>query len=148
MLLTLGEIWPVLERLSREGIKFRVVVINNSGSTRGLGLPNGNEVRGKKWQLAKVDRMVCQWDLGVCPQIKQPNGRYHKEENKAVTCWRCGVPCVTFDRTKNWYGDIKRLLTDHRYRRQQGSKGPERAKAWSPQAVSEQWLKIMRRHKK
>lgn len=141
MLKTLGTIWPALSLLSAEGIRFRFLIVNDTGSTHGLVLP-GNEVVGKKWKLSEVNDVVMKFDLGVCPQLRQPDGRYHKDENKAVTLWSAGVPCVSFARTKDWYGDLRKLLTDWRFRQKQGAKGIERAKEWQPASVVKQWKKM------
>jgi len=144
MLATLGSIWPVLERLSRDGVRFRVLIVNDTGNTYGLTLPGGNQVVGKKWRLNEVYPTIAKCDVGVCPQVKQDDGRYHKDENKFWTCQVCGVPCVSFARTKDWYDDLRRLLTDWRFRARQGAKGPARAaKAVSPKVVSARWYEVI-----
>ena len=141
MLNTLGGIWPVLQRLSMS-IRFRVLIVNDTGNVRGLALPH-NEVVGRRWKLDEVHSVISKCDIGVCPQVKQADGRYHKDVNKAVTCWTCGVACVTFGRTKNWEGDLRRLLTDWRFRNKQGYKGITRAKKWSPSVVAKRWLEVI-----
>lgn len=153
---TLGDIWPVFQRLARDGVMFRILLINDTGSARGLqpitafsgprrGFPPVNhiEVTGRKWKLNEVHKVIAGCDVGVCPQVKQADGRYHKDQNKAVTCWACGVPCVTFNVTKNWYADLRKFLTDFRFRAQQGKRGIDRAKKWSPENVSKTWLKVI-----
>lgn|GEM_PF-3892122 len=139
---TLGAIWPVFVRLTQRGIRFRVLIVNDSGNTQGLVLL-GNQVVGRKWKLDEVYRVVSQCDVGVCPQVKMEDGRYHKDENKAVTCWTCGVPCVSFARTKDWDGDLGKFLTDWRFRATQGRRGIERAKQWAPKAVAQKWLEVI-----
>lgn len=142
MLKTLGAIWPALERLSRERVPFRVLIINDTGNTHGLSLPL-NRVSGKRWELDEVYPTLAKCDVGVCPQVKQADGRYHKDMNKAVTCWMCGVPCVTFRTTKDWYGDLRKLLTNWQFREKQGYKGIVRAKAWTPGVVVKRWEQVM-----
>lgn len=144
MLKTLGKIWPVFVRLTQRGVRFRVLIINDSGNTHGLRLP-GNPVVGKKWELSKVYPTIAKCDVGVCPQVKEADGRFHKDENKAVTCWMCGVPCVSFRRTKNWENDLHRLLTNWQLRKKQGRKGVERAKAWLPANVVKKWKGVFRK---
>lgn len=147
MVKTLGAIWPVFVRLTMRGVKFRVLIINDSGSTHGLRLP-GNQVVGKKWVLKDVYPTLAKCDVGVCPQVKEPDGRYHKDENKAITCWWCGVPCVSFRRTKNWEGDLYKLLTDWQHRKKQGEKGPGRAAAWLPANVVKKWKGVFEKEMK
>jgi len=154
---TLGTIWDTLQRLSREGIPFKVLLINDTGNTHGLILGGGfssihghfivNEVVGMKWSLGKVYPTLAQCDLGICPQLKQPNGRYHKDENKAYTCWVCGIPCVSFARTKNWYGDLKKLLTDWKLRERQGKRAITRAKEVAPSKVADTWMRVITRER-
>lgn len=140
MLRTLRSIWPVLVRLSVRGVKFRVLIINDSGNTHGLKLPF-NKVVGKTWKLAEVYPTIAKCDVGVCPQVKEADGRYHKDPNKGVTCWMCGVPCVLFT-TKDWEGGLYKLLTDWRFRKKQGEKGVNRARAWLPANMVRRWQKV------
>lgn len=153
---TLDTIWPALERLSGGGVPFRLLLLNDTGNTHGLTLTGGpggypfisplpvrNVVVGQKWKLAEVYPIVAKCDVGVCPQVKQADGRYHKDQNKAVTCWMCGVPCVTFNITKDWHGDLYKFLTDWQFRAGQGKKAIQRAKAWLPGNVAKQWRKVM-----
>jgi hypothetical protein len=140
---TLGGIWPVFQRLALIGVRFRILLINDTGSRRGLPPILFTEVLGRKWKLDEVHKRVAGCDVGVCPQVKQPNGRYHKDWNKAVTCWTCGVPCVVFNITKDWFGDLRTCLTDWRYRERQGKRGIERAKKWSPGSVAGVWKEVI-----
>lgn len=152
---TLGTVWGTLQRLSREGVPFKVLLINDTGNTHGLILGGGwsathghfiaNKVVGVKWSLDKVYPTVAKCDLGICPQVKQSNGRYHKDENKAYTCWVCGIPCVSFARTKSWYDDLKRLLTDWKLRERQGRRTIARAKEVAPAQVARVWMKVIKR---
>lgn len=135
---TLVPIWPVLQRLAMSGLRFRLLLINDTGSTRGLTLPFC-QVVAKKWRLDTVYREIAECDIGICPQEKQADGRYHKDENKAFTYWLCGVPCVSFRRTKDWFGDLRKLLMDHRFRQQQGPRGIKRAEAVHPKKVAGRW---------
>jgi len=91
---TLKPIWPILQRLVQFQLRFRVLLINDTGNTRGLTLPFC-EVVAKKWRLDTVYREIAQCDIGICPQEKQADGRFHKDENKAYTYWICGIPCVS-----------------------------------------------------
>lgn len=143
MLKTLGVIWGALTRLAQQGLRFKILVINDSGKTHGLTLGPFNPVIGKKWTLDGVDKMIAQCDVGVCPQLKLEDGRYHKDENKAVSCWSAGVPCVSFRRTKDWEGDLRRLLTDWTFRKSQGRKAIERAKEWTPDRIAKRWEQIL-----
>jgi len=160
--------WGVLERLTGKGIRFRVLLINDAGKTHGLTLGGmvpswqgrqgdpasrhlflggqihgANEVVGRRWRLNDVDAVIAKCDLGIAPQVKQHNGRYHKDENKAYSFWKCGVPCVSFVRTKNWYGDLKKLLTDWQFRARQGKWGIERAKEVAPEMSAALWAKVI-----
>lgn len=143
MLETLGSIWPVIQRLSRDGVAFRVLIINDTGNTHGLKLPSGL-VSGKRWKLEDVYPTLAKCDVGVCPQVRQVDGRYHKDENKAVSFWMCGVPCVTSGITKDWYGDLRKLLTNWKLRDRQGYKGIVRARAWLPAAVANRWESVLK----
>ena len=159
MLKTLDTVWPALERLTGEGVRFKLLLINDTGNTHGLRLrgqrgrypillpplPANNIVVGQKWKLSEVYPTIAKCDVGICPQMKQPDGRYHKDENKAVTCWMCGVPCVTFNITKDWYGDLHKFLTDWQFRAGQGKKAIQRAGEWLPENVAKKWQKIIRR---
>lgn len=141
MLKTLGAIWPALFRLSVRGLKFRVLIINDSGNTRGLSLPF-NEVVGKKWELGEVYPTLAKCDVGLCPQVKEADGRYHKDWNKALSFWTCGVPCITFGITKSWENDLYKLLADWRLREKQGGKGVVRARGWLPVKIVKRWKEI------
>jgi len=138
----LDPIWPVFNRLAMFGIRFRILLINDTGSTRGLTLPFC-EVVAKKWQLNTVYKEIAKCDLGICPQERQADGRFHKDENKAYTYWLCGVPCVSFARTTDWFGDLRRLLVDHGYRQQQGPRGIRRAEEVHPKNVVKRWHGII-----
>lgn len=142
MLKTLGSIWPAIVRLSQERVPFRVLLINDTGSTQGLSLPF-NRVSGKKWKLEEVYPTLAKCDVGLCPQVKQADGRYHKDINKAVSFWMCGVPCVTFGITKDWHGDLRKLLTNWEFRGKQGYKGLKRSSAWTPVVVAGKWEEIL-----
>lgn len=143
-------VWPALQKLASERVPFQVVLINDDGSIGGrtLRLPRGHKVTGKKWSLDKIHRMVAQCDLGINPKAKQADGRYHKDQNISVLVWGCGIPCVTFDITKNWYGDIRRFLLDWKLRGAQGYKGIERAKRWEPSKVAGDWMKVFEKEAK
>jgi len=140
---TLGSIWPVFHRLALMRVRFRILLINDTGHKRGLLPIPFTEVVGRKWKLNEVHKVVAGCDVGVCPQVKQADGRYHKDQNKAVTCWACGIPCVTFDLTKDWFGDLHKCLTDWQFRAQQGKRGIARAKKWAPKPVSGIWHKVI-----
>lgn len=144
---TLGSIWPVLARLTQRGVKFKVLIINDSGSIQGLKL-SGNKVVGKKWKLSEVYPTIATCDVGICPQVKEADGRFHKDENKALTCWACRVPCVSFARTKNWEDDLYKLLTDWKFRQKQGHKGVLRAKAWLPINIVKKWDAVLEKELK
>ena len=135
---TLEPMWPVLWRLAMSGLRFRVLLINDTGSTHGLAVPFC-EVAAKKWRLDTVYREIAKCDIGICPQAMQADGRFHKDENKAFTYWLCGVPCVSFRRTKNWFEDLRKLLMDHGYRQQQGPRGVRRAEEVHPKNVAGRW---------
>lgn len=139
----LGSIWPVFQRLSGARVPFRLMIINDLG-THGFYLPF-SQIEAKRWSRGMVYPTIARCDVGVCPQVKQTDGRYHKDGNTAVTMWMCGVPCVAFNRTKDWYGDLYKFLTDWRFRASQGRKGIERAKAWLPENVAKKWQKIMQK---
>lgn len=140
---TLGSIWPVFQRLAQARIRFRILLINDTGHRRGLPPIFFTEIVGRKWNLNEVHKVVAGCDVGVCPQVKQADGRYHKDQNKAVTCWTCGIPCVTFDLTKDWFGDLHKCLTNWQFRAQQGKRGIARAKKWAPKPVSGTWHSII-----
>lgn len=144
---TLGSIWPALMRLTVRGVRFKVLIINDSGNTHRLRLPF-NQVVGKKWKLGEVYPTIAKCDVGVCPQVKEADGRYHKDENKAVTCWMCGVPCVSFRRTRDWEGDLYRLLTNWKLRKKQGEKGVRRAEQWLPSNIVKRWKEIFEKEMK
>lgn len=139
---TLGEVWPALTRLAEERVPFQVLLINDTGTTAKYSLP-GIPVKGAKWNRDKVDRMLARCDLGINPQVRQSDGRYHKDNNKGVTMWRCGLPCICFNITKDWYGDIKRMLLDWRLRVRQGAKGVRRAREWEPQVIANKWEEVL-----
>jgi len=138
----LETVWPALQRLSGARIPFRLMVVNDSGMLPLIPLPF-SQIVAEKWALDTIYRTIAQCDVGICPQVKQADGKYHKDGNTAVTMWMCGVPCVTFDRTKDWYGDLYKFLTDWKFRANQGKKAIQRANAWLPENVARQWQKIM-----
>lgn len=142
---TLGTIWPTLSRLAMMGAHYRLLLINDAGSTRGLVLPY-TEIVGMKWRLEKVYRQIANHcDIGICPQVRQSDGKFHKDENKFWTFQLCGVPCVSFARTKNWYDDLRRLILEPGHRKQQGEKGPSRAREVHPERVASYWHKVLSR---
>jgi len=139
---TLGSVWPVIHALAAWK-RFRLLIVNDTGDTHGLTLPFGCEVLGKKWRLDTVYSVISECDIGICPQEKLPDGKYHKDCNTAVTFGMCGVPCVTSGITENWHVDLRKLLFDWRFRQRQGQKAIGWAQDYMPHEVARQWYKII-----
>jgi hypothetical protein len=139
---TLRSIWPHFENLARAGIPFEVLLVTDTGTTGNLKLDRRHPVRGKKWTLGGINKLIVSADVAVCPQIRQPDGRFHKDENRAVTAWMCGLPCVTFNITKNWHNDLRRFLVDWKLRARSGQKNIERAKKWEARNVAKTWERV------
>lgn len=140
---TLESIWPVFQRLARDRVSFEVLIVNDDGQTHGLKLDDKHPVIAKKWGPGIIiNELIVSADVAVNPKIKQADGYYHKDINKSVTAWMCGLPCITFGMTNDWYGDLRRMLTDWRLRERNGKKNIERARAWDSSNVVKQWRKV------
>ena len=139
---TLRSIWGHFENLARAGVPFEVLLVNDTGSKAGLTLGRRHPVIAAKWTLGGINDLIVSADVAVNPQIKQPNGRYHKDQNKSVTAWMCGLPCVTFDISKNWHDDLRRFLVDWKLRARSGKKNIQRAKQWEAANVAKTWEKV------
>jgi len=135
----LKSIWGHFQNLARAGIPFEVLLVNDTGTTGGLTLGRRHPVRAKKWSLGGINDMIVSADVAVNPQLKQADGRYHKDQNKSVTAWICGLPCVTFDITKNWHNDLRRFLVDWKLRARSGQKNIQRAKKWEVGKIARVW---------
>jgi hypothetical protein len=141
----LGAIWAVLSKLPMMGTRYRLLLINDTGDTHGLTLPY-TEIAGMKWDRHKVYRQLANnCDIGICPQVLQSDGKFHKDENKSWTFQLCGIPCVSFARTKDWYDDLHKLIAEPDYRKWQGKRGTDRAREVHPKRIAGYWHKILSR---
>ena len=142
--------WPALRSLAAEGVRFEVLLISNdSGIGRGLHIDEKHPVWFQKWKLKEVNAVMLRGDVAVNPQTRKGDGRWHKDRNKTVTAWACGLPCVDFKTAGTdhgrWRGQLRKLLADHELRAERGKRGIVRARYWGVAPVSEVWLGLLKR---
>lgn len=58
-----------------------------------------------EWTNEKVIEELLKSDISINPRFD--NWKSYKSNNKTITAWACGVPCVEY----NFYEEIKRLLS-------------------------------------
>lgn len=142
--------WPALRSLAAEGVRFEVLLISNDPKVgKGLHIDEKHPVWFEKWKLKRVNRLMVRGDVAVNPQTRKGDGRWHKDRNKTVTAWACGLPVVDFKTAGTdlgrWRGQLRKLLADHELRARRGRKGVERARHWGVAPVSEVWLGLLKK---
>jgi glycosyltransferase involved in cell wall biosynthesis len=145
--------WPALRLLARQGVKFEVLLISNEPEvTKGLFIDDQHPVWFKPWRLSREQETLQRGDVFVNPQRLQADGLWHKDRNKSVTAWACGLAVVDFQTAgtsvNRWAKKLSALLTDHRERRKNANSGL----SWSFQnhdvsVVAEKWLDLLQRMK-
>jgi len=142
--------WPALRSLAAEGVRFEVLLVSNDPRIgKGLHIDGKHPVWFERWELARVNKLMVRGDVAINPQTRKGDGRWHKDRNKTVTAWACGLPCVDFKTAGTavhmWKGRLRKLLADHELRAERGRKGIGRARYWGVAPVSEVWLGLLRR---
>lgn len=142
--------WPTLRSLAAEGVRFEVLLVSNDPRIgKGLHIDGKHPVWFERWKLARVNKLMVRGDVAINPQTRKADGRWHKDRNKTVTAWACGLPCVDFKTAGTdhgrWRGQLRKLLADHELRAKRGRKGIVRARYWGVAPVSEVWLGLLKR---
>ena len=142
--------WSALRSLAAEGVRFEVLLVSNDPKVgKGLHIDEGHPVWFEKWKLKRVNQVMIRGDLAINPQTRKADGRWHKDQNKTVTAWACGLPVVDFKTAGTdagrWKKQLRELLTDHELRARRGRRGVERARHWGVAPVSEVWLGLLKR---
>jgi hypothetical protein len=145
--------WPALRRLARQGIKFEAMLISNEpGVTKGLHIDDDHPVWFKPWRLSEEQETLQRGDVFVNPQRLQADGLWHKDRNKSVTAWACGLAVVDFMMAGTnhvvWIQRLAPLLTDHKRRQNNTNQGL----AWAfsvhdVSVVSQRWLGLLKKTK-
>jgi hypothetical protein len=148
---TLSVVWPALRKLAAEGVGFEVLLVSDrSKVAKGRHIDKAHPVHFQQWKLSTVNATMLRGDVAINPQLRRKDGLWHKDRNKTVTAWACGLPCVDFTHcgtdTTLWRKQIGQLLTSCQLRRLEGVGGIEKAKAWGVGPVSAQWLNLLTKH--
>jgi hypothetical protein len=150
---TLSVVWPALRKLAAQGVGFEVLLVSDrSKVAKGRHIDKAHPVHFQQWKLSTVNATMLRGDVAINPQLRRKDGLWHKDRNKTVTAWACGLPCVDFtqcggDREK-WRRHLKKLLTNWELRASVGADGIERSKAWGVEPVSALWLNLLTKHLK
>lgn len=145
---SLGVIWPAFRLLAAQGVGFQVLLVSNSSKVaRGRHIDDAHPVWYQKWRLKEVNAAMLRGDVAVNPQTRKKTGDWHKDRNKTVTAWACGLPCVDFTMAGTavgrWADRLRVLLLDPELRARRGKEGIKRARYWGVAPVSEVWLHML-----
>lgn len=144
----LDVVWPALRSLAAEGVGFQVLLVSDSSEiVRGRHIDERHPVWFEKWKLKHINRIMLRGDVAVNPQTRKWDGLWHKERNKTVTAWACGLPCVDFVMARTdhalWRKWLRDLILDYELRDRVGKSGVRKAGFWGVRPVSLVWLDML-----
>lgn len=125
-----------LNRLLNDGIKFRLLIIDNEPETKYIDVP---WCFHQAWKRDTIHATLCNCDVALLPTLPGPWGQM-KSENKYATAWWAGLPVSDgLD-----YFELKDLLTNPYLRVKISAAGRMRAELRHNVKTSvEQWKELI-----
>ena len=131
---------PDLEEVYKH-INFKMVFITNNIKEKiQTSIPHYK----MKWSLETVNNLIISCDVSINTKIK---GEEYKSNNKTLTSWACGIPCIEiwpWTNRKEWMLRLQSYLESPALRIMEGKECRKHIEKWyNTSTTSKKWNKLL-----
>lgn len=134
---------PELEEVYRQ-VKFKVKIISDNETIKEdfeMKIP----FEFVEWKLETVNEEIMKCDVAINPKLDDVMD-YPKSNNKTLTAWACGLPCVevwAWTETKKWKLHLIELLSNWETRKREGKIGRTKIEEeYDSRMAAKKWEKL------